>query len=57
MRISFYAYGKFVQKFTTAEPTKEILENTKEGFEKLITAEAIKTLIIKKMQIHSKREW
>ena len=41
-RISFYAYGKFVQKFTTAEPTKEILENAKEGFEKLIVAELIK---------------
>ena len=47
-RISFYTYGKFVQKFTTAEPTKEILENAKEGFEKLITAELIKMFDDKK---------
>jgi uncharacterized protein YqhQ len=39
-RIVFNTIGKFIQKFTTAEPTKEILDNTKKGFEKLIYIEA-----------------
>lgn len=39
-KIIFNTIGKFVQKFTTAEPTKEILDNTKNGFEKLIYIEA-----------------
>ena len=43
-KIIFSTMGKFVQKFTTAEPTKEILDNTKKGFEKLICIEAEKMI-------------
>lgn len=42
--IFFNSIGKMVQYFTTAEPTKEILDNVKMGFEKLILAETIKIL-------------
>lgn len=41
-RIIFGTMGKFIQKYTTAEPTKEILENTKNGFKKLIYIEVEK---------------
>ena len=42
--IIFNTLGKFVQKYTTEEPTKEILENTKNGLKKLIYIEAEKMI-------------
>lgn len=41
---TFNTIGKFVQKFTTAEPTEEILKSTKVGFEKLIYFEVEKVI-------------
>jgi len=41
---TFNTIGKFVQKFTTAEPTEEILKNTKAGFERLIYFEVKKII-------------
>lgn len=42
--IFFNTIGKAVQHFTTAEPTKEILENTRMGFRKLLYVEVEKIL-------------
>lgn len=42
--IFFNTIGKTTQRLTTAEPTKEILENTKIGFEKLMYAETKKII-------------
>jgi len=42
--ITFNTIGKFVQKFTTAEPTEDILKNTKYGFEILIYTEIKKVI-------------
>lgn len=42
--IAFNTVGKFVQKFTTAEPTEEILKNAKDGFKKLLYIEVEKMI-------------
>ena len=42
--IIFNTIGKTIQYLTTEEPTKEILENTKSGFEKLIYEETKKII-------------
>ena len=40
----FNTIGKFVQRFTTAEPTEEIMKSTKDGFEKLLYIEVEKMI-------------